>query len=214
MASFDDWVTDPGLTRDGLAKFVADPALLGVPYRGGYFVCTSSGTSGHPGLFVHDRGAITVLRAMVIARIDAGWLTPREWLQLTARGFRWAAVVGTGGHFAGAGWIELERRRSRWRARAFRLFSVQRPLAELATALQEFDPAILTAYPSALQLLAEEQSAGRLHLRPVLVETAGESTSSDARAGMAGVFGCSVHDVYAASECPWLAFDCSAGWRQ
>ncbi|HLN77138.1 MAG TPA: phenylacetate--CoA ligase family protein [Nocardioidaceae bacterium] len=212
MASFDDWVTDPGLTRDGLEKFVADPALLGVPYRGGYFVCTSSGTSGHPGLFVHDRGAITVLRAMVIARIDAGWLTPREWLQLTARGFRWAAVVGTGGHFAGAGWIELERRRSRWRARAFRLFSVQRPLAELATALQEFDPAILTAYPSALQLLAEEQSAGRLHLRPVLVEAAGESVSSDARAGMAGAFGCSVHDVYAASECPWLAFDCAAGW--
>ena len=212
MGAFDDWVTDPALTRDGVEAFVADPSLLGVPYRGEYFVCTSSGTSGHPGLFVYDRGAITVLRAMVVARIDAGWLTPREWLQLTVRGFRWAAVVGTGGHFFGAGWIELERRRSRWRARAFRLFSVQRPLAELARALQEFDPAILTGYPSALQLLAEEQSAGRLHLRPVLVETAGESTSSDARAGMAGVFGCSVHDVYAASECPWLAFDCSAGW--
>ena len=212
MAAFDDWVTDPGLTRDGLEAFVADPAMLGVPYRGEYFVCTSSGTSGHPGLFVYDRGAITVLRAMVIARIDVGWLTPREWLQLTVRGFRWAAVVGTGGHFAGAGWVELERRRSRWRARAFRLFSVQRPLAELAAALQEFDPAILTGYPSALQLLAEEQSAGRLHLRPVLGETAGESSSSDARASMTGAFGCSVHDVYAASECQWLAFGCSADW--
>ena len=212
MAAFDDWVTDPGVTREGVEAFVADPALLGVPYLGQYFVCTSSGTSGHPGLFVYDRGAINVLRAMMIARIDLGWLTTGELIHLARRGNRWAAVVGTGSHFAGAGWIEMERRRSRWRSRAFRLFSVQRPLAELAAALQEFDPAILTGYPSALRLLAEEQSVGRLHLRPLLVETAGESTSTDASASMAGVFGCSVHDVYAASECQWLAFGCAAGW--
>jgi phenylacetate-coenzyme A ligase PaaK-like adenylate-forming protein len=212
MADFDDWVTDPGLTRDGLEAFVADPTMLGVPYRGGYFVCTSSGTCGHPGLFVYDREAITVLRAMVITRIDLGWLTTAELMHVAARGFRWAAVVGTGSHFAGAGWVELERRRSRWRARAFRLFSVQRPLADLAAALQAFDPAILTGYPSALRLLAEEQAAGRLRLRPVLVETAGETTSADARTGMAEAFVCTVHDVYAASECQWLAFGCSAGW--
>lgn len=212
MAAFDDWVTDPGVTRAGLEAFVADPALLGVLYRGEYFVCTSSGTTGHPGLFVYDRSTITVLRALVIARIDLGWLTAGQWLHLVARGFRWATVVGTGGHFAGAGWIELQRRSSRLGARAFRLFSVQRPLAELAAALNEFDPGILITYPSALQLLAEEQSAGRLHLRPVLVETVGESSSAEARAGMAAVFGCLVRDVYGASECQWLGFECGRGW--
>lgn len=212
MASFSDWVTDPDLTRDGLEAFLADPSLIGVPYRGEYFVCTSSGTSGHPGVFVYDRTAITVWRAMVIARIDMNWLTAAQWLSLAARGFRWATVLGTGGHFAGAGWIELERRRSKWRARAFQLFSVQRPLAELTAALDEFDPAILTGYPSALRLLAEEQAFGRLHLRPVLVESAGESTSVEVRAAMAAAFGCSVHDAYAASECAWLAFDCDRGW--
>jgi phenylacetate-coenzyme A ligase PaaK-like adenylate-forming protein len=92
------------------------------------------------------------------------------------------------------------------------LFSVQRPLAELAAALDAFDPAVITAYPSALRQLADEQSAGRLHLRPVLVETAGESTSPDSRAAMAAAFGCQIHDAYAASECQWLALDCAQGW--
>jgi phenylacetate-coenzyme A ligase PaaK-like adenylate-forming protein len=212
MGAFEDWVTDPRLTREGLEQFVADPALLGLPYLGEYFVCSSSGTTGHPGLFVYDRTAITVMRAMVIARIDLGWLTAADWLRLTSRRFRWAAVVGTGGHFTGAGWLEAERRRSAWRARSYRLFSVQRPLRELAAALEAFDPGVITAYPSALQQLGEEQRAGRLHLRPVLVETGGESTSPDARAGMAAAFGCQIHDTYAASECPWLALDCAHGW--
>jgi phenylacetate-coenzyme A ligase PaaK-like adenylate-forming protein len=212
MAAFDDWVTDPVLTREGLDRFVADPTLLGVPYLDEYFVCTSSGTTGHPGLFVYDRTAINLLRAMVVARVDLGWLGSRDWLRLTARRFHWAAVVGTGGHFAGAGWLESERYRSRWRARSYRLFSVQRPLAELTAALDAFDPAIITAYPSALRQLAEEQAAGRLHLRPVLVETAGESTPPEARDDMAAAFGSRIHDAYAASECQWLALDCSRGW--
>jgi phenylacetate-CoA ligase len=120
--------------------------------------------------------------------------------------------MGTGGHFAGAGWMELERRRSAWRARAFRMFSVQRPLAELVAALNAFDPAILSGYPSALELLAEEQATGHLHLRPILVETAGESTPPGARARMAANFGCEVKDAYGASEFPFFAFSCPNGW--
>jgi phenylacetate-CoA ligase len=212
MAAFDDWVTDPGITRAELEAFIADPALVGAPYRCGYFVCTSSGTTGYPGLFVHDSAAIAIYRAIVIVRIDLAWLTAGQWLRLARRGLRWAAVMGTGGHFAGAGWMELERRRSAWRAHAFRMFSVQRPLAELVAALNAFNPAILSGYPSALELLAEEQTAGRLHLRPVLVETAGESTPPDARARMEATFGCSVKDAYGASEFPFFAFSCPEGW--
>jgi phenylacetate-coenzyme A ligase PaaK-like adenylate-forming protein len=212
MAAFDDWVTDRGVTRAGVEAFVADPVLVGAPYRRGYFVCTSSGTTGYPGLFVHDGSAIAVYRAIVIVRIDLAWLTAGQWLRLVWHGFRWAAVMGTGGHFAGAGWIELERRRSAWRSRAFRTFSVRHPLAELVAALNAFDPAILTGYPSALEVLAEEQAAARLHLRPVLVETAGESTAPNARARMEAAFGCAIHDAYGASEFPFFAFSCSHGW--
>ncbi len=55
IAAFDDCVTDTRVTRADLEAFVADPALVGSLYRNELFVCTSSGTTGHPGLFLHDR---------------------------------------------------------------------------------------------------------------------------------------------------------------
>lgn len=212
MAAFDDWVTDPGVTRAGVEAFIADPARVGAPYRDGLFVCTSSGTTGHPGLFVHDRSAIDVYRAITLVRIDLAWFSPRDWLALVRRGLRWASIVGAGGHFVTVSWIEMERRRSAWRSRGYRVFSVQRPLAELVAALDAFDPTIITSYPSALELLAEEQAAGRLHLRPILVETGGESTAPGARARMAAAFGCPIHNAYGSSEFLSLAVGCAYDW--
>lgn len=212
MASFDDWVTDPRVTLAGVEAFIANPALIATPYYGEFFVCTSAGTTGHPGVFVYDRRAVDTYRAISASRIVPAWAGVRGLLRMTRRGFRWAAVVGTGGHYAGAGWMELERRRSRWLSHAYRVFAVRQPLAELVAALNGFDPAILTVYPSALELLADEQLAGRLHLRPVFVEIAGESTTHDASARAAAAFGCPIRNVYAASEFLVMAFSCPHDW--
>jgi len=93
------------------------------------------------------------------------------------------------------------------------VFSAQRPLKELVASLNAFDPAVLGGYPSALELLAEEQSAGRLHLRPILVEATGEAMEPHARARMAGAFGCPIHEVYGASESgSAAAASCVHGW--
>lgn len=211
MAAFDDWVTDPAVTRAGLEAFIADPSLIATAFRES-FVCTSAGTTGHPGLFVHDRGAIDVYRAITFTRIAPAWFGAADWWRLALRGFRWAAVFGTGGHYVGAGWVELERRRGAFRARAFRVFPVQLPLAELVAGLNAFDPAVLTGYPSALALLAAEQAAGRLSLRPVVLACGGESLPADAGARMAAAFDCPVHNMYAASECLPMAFSCAQGW--
>lgn len=212
MATFDDWVTDPGITRAGLEAFIADPARVGVPYRDGLFVCTTSGTTGHPGLFVHDRRAIAVLHAMTIVRLDLRWFSPMDWVALVRRGLRWAGIVGTGAHFAGTGWVEFERHRNPLYRRAFRTFSVQTPLPELVAQLNAFDPAIVSSYPSALELLAEEQVARRLRIRPMAIQTAGESMAADSRARVAAAFGRPVHDVYGATEFEMMAVDCSVGW--
>lgn len=39
MSAFDDWVTDPAITRADVEALVTDPALAGRPYRDRYFVC-------------------------------------------------------------------------------------------------------------------------------------------------------------------------------
>jgi phenylacetate-coenzyme A ligase PaaK-like adenylate-forming protein len=212
MAAFDEWVTDPGVTLAGAEAFISDPARIAAPFREKYFLCTSAGTTGQPALFVHDRGAIDVYRAINFARLGVAWFDAGDLWRMALRGYRWAAVLGAGGHYAGAGWIELERRRDPFRSLAYRVFPVQQPLADLVAALNAFDPAVLTGYPSALELLAEEQVAGRLNLRPALVECAGESTTQDAGARMAEAFGCTVRNFYGASECVVMAFSCDRDW--
>jgi phenylacetate-coenzyme A ligase PaaK-like adenylate-forming protein len=213
MAEFDDWVTDPRVTRPDVEAFVADPARVGEPYRGGAFVCTSSGTTGRPGLFVHDARAVAVYEALVAVRGYPGWLTAAQWRELARRGVRAAVVVGTGGHFAGAGWYERARLPGRPFARAFRVFSVQRPLPELVAALNDYRPTVIGGYASAMDLLAGEQDEGRLHLAPVLVATSGESLADDVRRRVEAAFGAAVRDSYAASEGMFLAFECSQRWQ-
>jgi phenylacetate-coenzyme A ligase PaaK-like adenylate-forming protein len=211
MAAFDDWVTDSAVTRAGVESFMADPARIGTPYLGQYWVCSTSGTTGHPGLFVHDRAACTVYQA-ISYRIGLSWFSARLWWGLFSRRLHWASVYGTGGHFAGEGWMEFQRRRSSWARRSFQVFSLQQPLAEVVGALNAFQPAVLTSYPSVLELLADEQVAGRLRLRPVLVELGGESVDEDGRAGIAAALGGVQRDAYGSSEFILMAFDCAQGW--
>lgn len=212
MGRFEDWVTDPAVTLAGVERFLTRPDLVGTPFLGNYLVCSTSGSTGEPGLLVHDRGALDVYGALA-ARIDAAWLTtPAQWLAMTRHRFRWASVVGTGGHYAGEGWMEFQRRESLWRRHAYRVFSVQQPLSELVAALNRFNPAVLTGYPSMLTILADEQDAGRLRVRPVIVELAGESMGAQARARVSASLGGALHDAYAASEFLVMAADCAHGW--
>jgi phenylacetate-coenzyme A ligase PaaK-like adenylate-forming protein len=122
-------------------------------------------------------------------------------------------VLGTGGHYVGAAWLALEQRRGGWRSRGIRVCSVQEPLGELVAELQAFDPVMLTGYPSALDLLAGEQSAGRLALKPVTIELGGESFSPETQARISAAFGCPVRHLYAASECQSIAYSCNHGWQ-
>ncbi len=211
MASFDDWVTDPRVTRVGVEEFMSDPSRIGRPYLDRYWVCSTSGTTGYPGLFVHDPQALAVYRAFTI-RLDLSWLSGRDWLGVARHRMRWASVIGTGAHFAGASWIEAERNRSWWRRHAFRVFSVQQPLGDLVAALNTFNPGFVSGYPSALEVLAVEQQAGRLRLEPVVLETGGESMLPEDRRRVAQAFGTTPRDVYAASEAITMAFDCTLGW--
>jgi phenylacetate-coenzyme A ligase PaaK-like adenylate-forming protein len=211
MAAFDEWVTDPAVTRVGIDAFMSDPSRVGTPYLGRYFACTSSGTTGHPGVFIHDQGAIRVYRASAIARMDRNWLSASQWVQLARQGRRWAVVVGTGGHYAGAGWVEFERRRGGWREKSYRVFSVQTPLPALVQQLNGFDPAILTSYPSTLGVLAMEADAGRLRVRPTLVEAGGETLSASAALGIEAALRAPLRSVYGSSECNPIAFSCALG---
>lgn len=211
MADFDRWATDPAVTRAGAEAFLADETLMGRQYLGRYAVWTSSGISGERGVFVHDRDAIAVYRALTLMRGLVAWMTPRRLWAVLRLGDRVANVVATGGHYVSANMMELARRSRPWPFDRVRVFSAMTPLPELVRELNAFQPAELIGYPTALTLLAGEQLAGRLAIRPALVGYGGEWLAPAARRRIVAAFGGPVRENYGASEFTRFAWGCLHG---
>ena len=68
MSHFDDWVTDPSVTRAQIEAFLADPGNVGRDFLGRYVVCTTSGATGIPAILLHDHTALVVYNVLGYAR--------------------------------------------------------------------------------------------------------------------------------------------------
>lgn len=211
MDRFDDWVTDPSVTRARVEAFLADPGNVGRDFVGRYVVCTTSGATGIPAILLHDHTALVVYNVLGYVRsLPALLLSPGPvWALLRGRG-RLAAVFVTGGHFLGNTMMARRIRKMPWRARTQRILSALAPVADLVSDLNAFQPVVLGGYPSALETLAREQRAGRLHVRPVLISAAGETLSAAKRQLIGTAFGCRVSNYYGSSEAVGLTSECAA----
>lgn len=61
-------------------------------------------------------------------------------------------------------------------------------------------------------MLADEQAAGRLRIRPGLVVLSAEGLPAGEYRRIAEAFGAKVRHGYAATECPFLSYSCPEGW--
>jgi phenylacetate-CoA ligase len=210
MDRFDDWCTDRRLTRATIGPHLNDPGRLGTPLLDNYQIWTSSGTSGVPGVFVHDAPAVAVYDALETVRLRG--LRPDEWLAAACLwGDRYGLLAATGGHFAGCATAARLARINPWFARSARVFSILQPVTALARKLQRFGPTLIASYPTVAQVLADEQCAGYLHLRPRELWSGGEFLSPGVRAHIERAFGCRLRNTYGASEFMSIACDCACG---
>jgi len=195
------------LDRAAIDAFIADPGRIGAPLAGRYAVWTSSGSTGVPGIFVHDGDALAVYDALELLRFRGLSVGP-----LPAGPFmaseRYAMVAAIEGHFAGIATVERLRRNFPLLAPWVRAFSVLQPLPDLVEQLNAYRPALLAAYPTMAEVLAGEQQAGRLHLSLDQLWCGGESLSTATRAQVAQAFGCRVREAYGASEFLSIAWPC------
>ena len=86
------------------------------------------------------------------------------------------------------------------------------PLPELVSELSEFQPLVLMSYGTMTKLLANEQEAGRLHIKPVLILLTAEGLAPNEYERIARIFNTKVGNSYAASECPFISYSCEYGW--
>jgi phenylacetate-coenzyme A ligase PaaK-like adenylate-forming protein len=211
MERFDEWATDRQVTLDAARAFLADTDRSGEPFLGRYLLTTSSGTSGHPGIFLQDERYDAVTAALQ-SHMFLTWLSAGALVRLLFAGQRTAALFATGGHYSGYANAERARRARRSTARKVHVFSVHTPLPDLVAQLNRYRPALLMGYATTLALLATEQEAGRLRLRPVLVIATAEGLPDDGYERIARAFGAPVRNLYGASEFAYPAIGCAQGW--
>ena len=211
MAHFDEWVTDPEVTLKSVERFVADRTKVGRAHLGRYAVWKSSGTTGDSGLFVHDASALAVYDALDSIRLGSGVLGPASALCMIVMGARYAMIGATGGHYAGVSSVERLRLLTPLFRENLRVLSVFDPLPRMLDALNHWQPAFVATHPSIANLLAAEQRAGTLNIRPAAIWLGGENLSATQRTSIRAAFECVVLEQYGASECMSIACSCAQG---
>lgn len=203
MEHFDDLVTDPAIRLAGVREYTATPVEK-PPFLGRYWVNATSGSTGHPGLFVFNRSEWTA--------VLASFARAHEWaglgISLTHR-MKMASVASTTPWHMSA---QVGATLRSWWMPALRLAASQ-PLEEIVQQLNEWQPEMLIAYASMSGILADEQIAGRLRISPHLVFTSSEVLTDDTRRRVDAAWGHPPFDQYAATETGGLAAECAQGNR-
>jgi phenylacetate-coenzyme A ligase PaaK-like adenylate-forming protein len=208
MARFDDWLTDPSVRLEDVRRFMSDRRNIGKALGGRYTPFATSGSTGSPAIVLYDRRAMSVFLALGAIRS-----LPRraDLLAMARTGRRTAGLYASGGFYLSGGSMQGVQTRFPWKKRQLRLVSVLEPLASIVRELNDFQPALLGGYPSALELLIDEAEEGRLRIAPAAIMAGGELLSAELRTRLAETFHCSVQSTYSCTEGGVVACECALG---
>ena len=201
MEHFDEVATDPAIHLDAVRAFAAEQREHRL-YLDRYWVTATSGSSGAPGFFLFS---------------EPEWLTV---LASFARGLEWsgvglnllrrrklATVASTSPWHMSA---QVTRAAQTWWMPAIRLPATE-PVEGLVQQLNDWQPDVVIAYASMLRVLAEEQLAGRLAIRPEQAYASSEILSDEARRRSQLAWGIEPFNQYGATETADIAaehFEC------
>src|SRR3989442_1104391 len=195
MEYFDELVTDHAIRLEEVKTHVRN--LTGDErFLGRYWVNATSGSSGHPGIFLFNRAEwITVL---------ASFARAREWggvkVNLTRRVKTATVASTTAFHMS----TRINATAHNWLMPEIRL-AASEPLETIVERLNAWQPEVLIAYASMARILADEQLAGHLQIRPRAVFTSSEVLTEETRRRIVQAWGERLFNQYAATESGSLA---------
>lgn len=196
LTQFEQLVTVPGLTQEGIREFDKEESRNRKPYLDKYHVVHSSGSTGKPGYFIYDEQAwYSMLLGIIRAAL---WdLNMFQILALLARKPHIAYLAATDGRYGGA--MAVGDGIEGVGAKQLHL-DIKTPLDEWCTQLREFQPDIIIGYSSAVKILAELVEEGKVTLKVSRVITCGESLGASLRNYLEKIFHVPVINFYGASE--------------
>lgn len=199
MERWDQICTDPGTRLADVQTFLRSPRPSPTRFANKYFAAATSGSSGHPGVFIYDEDEwrwvlASYSRANEWAGVVAG---PLHHMKLavvsTTKPWHQSAVVGASLQSSIVPTLRLD---------------ATAPIEAIVDALNEQQPRALVAYATMALALALEQIDGRLNIAPEAVFCASEVLSHSARIQITDAFGALPFETYAATETAGIASDC------
>ena len=199
MEQFDRFVTDPRLKLLDLQTHIH--TLTGDElYLGEYRVLTTSGSSGLKGVFVFNcKEWRTILAGYNRCALNTK-IIPPFWRRLKE-----CTIFSD--NPAHASW----RMKVSWQSH---LINTMRLTATSGTEshvtmLNQFQPDVLSSYPSIISLLAIEQLEGRLNIHPRMIGISGETMTKDMESNIQKAWGMIPFNVYGSTEGGAFNMDCA-----
>lgn len=207
VSDYDNWATDRAVHLDDLYRYTernSDSDRQSM-YLNKYHVVSSSGTDHEPMLSLYDANEARMLSVQHALRSFAR----REHIwQFVFRGMKLASIYSTGGVFFPNAFTQMRSKYLPLRRGKSLLLEAQSSTSSLVSALNKFNPSVLSGYPSALLRMADEQTAGRLKIKPVCIMASDEPLTEEARLRISSAFGCDVFSSYVTSLTGCIAYEC------
>lgn len=197
MASWDDIVTDRSLRLKDIESFLDNVTGL-QSYNNKYFAFATGGTTGVKGITVFNKDEFNFLFAQS-GRTSSFFgihfkCGERPRLAIVQSNLPWQLA-------GAAGFIKLPV------IITLALDTVD-PVEQQVSKLNAFQPHVLGGYATNIQLLAQEQIAGRLKIAPRAVLTTAETLKQEARKTIKRAWGSEPFEAYGATELGEAAAEC------
>lgn len=206
MSHFDEWFTDRAITRKKVDEFMSDISNVGKKLDGKYLVYSTSGSTGNPCIVLYDDTVNNVASAIGVLRSFA---RSEDMKRFMKHGGKTVALFADNGFYLGSGSVKYNLRKMPWKKKKMMTCEVRDSADIINKRLNEFQPSMIGCYPTALELLADEQDAGRLNINPAIIMAGGEYLSDETRERLAKSFNCYVQTNYSCTEGGTVACECT-----
>lgn len=202
MKNFDNWITDNSISMKKIEEFTHNIDNVGRMIYGKYLIFKTSGSTGNPATILYDKQNIDVSSAVAAFRTFA---RKEDFKAFMKKGKRTAGVLANYGFYLACGmsrYLQLQMPRKKNKITV----DVNAKEEQIIKELNEFNPAMLSGYPSNLALLANFEE---LNIKPNVVITGGELLTDEIRKKLTDKFNCYVQTHYSCTEAGEIACECS-----
>ncbi|MEI8200972.1 MAG: AMP-binding protein [Eubacteriales bacterium] len=206
MASFDDWVTEPGISLEKVNDFLHDKDNIGRKLDKKCTVSLTSGSTGIPCKVLTDKGYNNLAMALYFVRTMRFF----EMVKICLRGGKYFLIANKEFSIS----YNIQRAQILYTyLNKFRCASIGvNTLAEdTIKAINKFKPAILFSYPTAMELLMPLIKKNALDRSPDIIILGGERCSCSLLKQMRSCMTSHVINTYGSSESGLVACECREG---